>query len=205
MIEIKSLFPTPLIVVELGAAMVGDLQARILDHAARVPGVLRSNEGGWQSQDDFQHWGGDSAATILKAACELADRTTALPPYEAPRAPIAWKVHAWANVNRSGDANARHVHGGAVWSGIFYVDDGGVAGGDALGGALALWDPRGALPLMYAPAAKLTAPGSVNAGLAELHYPKTGQLLLFPSWLPHSVEPYRGGATRISVAFNLSL
>src|SRR5262249_44640153 len=121
------------------------------------------------------------------------------------RPPIDWKIFAWANLNREGHANARHIHGGAVWSGVFYVDDGGIAGDASLGGGLELWDPRGGLALMYAPTAKLATPGAVNAGLAEVHYPKTGQLVMFPSWLPHSVEPYRGSAVRISVAFNLSL
>ena len=208
MIEIKSVFPTPLVVVDLAeaATLLPELRARILERAAAVPGVQRSNEGGWQSPGDFSAWSGLGGRAILDAAREIGDKLTWIEsssPTEASA--LAWHVHAWANVNRAGHANARHIHGGAVWSGIFYVDDGGIAGGSSLGGALELWDPRGGLPLMYAPQAKLRTDGSVNAGLAELHYPKTGQLLMFPSWLPHSVEPYRGDAVRISVAFNLSL
>lgn len=207
-IEIKSLFPSPLVVVDLAdaAPLIPDLRARILERAATVQSAQRSNEGGWQSPGDFAHWGGPAGATILDAARQLADTlTTVMPANPGGSAGLAWRIHAWANVNRSGDANARHVHGGAFWSGIFYVDDGGIAGGTALGGGLELWDPRGALPLMYAAHVKLNTPGGVNAGLAELHYPKTGQLLLFPSWLPHAVEPYRGSEVRISIAFNLSL
>ena len=208
MIEIKSVFPTPLVVVELdeAAVLLPDLRARILERAAGTAGVQRSNEGGWQSPGDFAAWGGVGGRTILEAAREIGDKLTWIEsssPTET--AALPWHVHAWANINRAGHANARHIHGGAVWSGIFYVDDGGIGGAASLGGALELWDPRGGLPIMYAPQAKLRTAGSVNAGLAELHYPKTGQLLMFPSWLPHSVEPYRGNAVRISVAFNLSL
>jgi hypothetical protein len=29
--------------------------------------------------------------------------------------------------------------------------------------------------------------------------------VMFPAWLLHQVRPYRGGAERISIAFNLSL
>ena len=208
MIEIKSLFPTPLVVADLddATALLPELRTRILEREASRQGVNRSNEGGWQSPGDFQHWGGPGGSTILEAARQIAEKMTALTAYGATGpAPIAWKVHAWANVNRTGDANARHIHGGAIWSGIFYVDDGGIAGASTLGGGLELWDPRGGLPLMYAPHAKMLTPGSLNAGLAELHYPKAGQLLMFPSWLPHSVEPYRGSDVRISIAFNLSL
>ncbi|MBI3513543.1 MAG: 2OG-Fe(II) oxygenase family protein [Proteobacteria bacterium] len=201
-IEIKSLFPTPLVIVDLSevAPALPDLRARILERESTFKGVQRSNDGGWQSPGDFPYWGGSGATAVLEAARQIADKMTALTPE-----PIGWKVHAWANVSRTGDANARHVHGGAIWSGIFYVDDGGIAGTSALGGGLELWDPRGGLPLMYAPHVTILTPGSVNAGLAELHYPKAGQLLMFPSWLPHSVEPYRGDAVRISVAFNFSL
>ena len=32
--------------------------------------------------------------------------------------------------------------------------------------------------------------------------PKPGQVLLFPSWLHHYVNPFRGKGERISIAFN---
>jgi hypothetical protein len=32
-----------------------------------------------------------------------------------------------------------------------------------------------------------------------------GVLVLFPAWIYHQVRPYRGNATRVSIAFNLSL
>jgi hypothetical protein len=44
----------------------------------------------------------------------------------------------------------------------------------------------------------------MTAGRSELIYPKTGMMLIFPSWLQHSVMAYTGTGTRISIAFNLS-
>ena len=35
--------------------------------------------------------------------------------------------------------------------------------------------------------------------------PKQGVILLFPSWLPHSVDSYKGDAPRISLSFNTFL
>jgi uncharacterized protein (TIGR02466 family) len=207
-IEIKSLFPTPLVVADLAeaASILPELRARILEREAASEGVKRSIQGGWQSHSDFQLWGGPGGRTVLEAARQIADTMTALTPYGATEpAPITWKIYAWANVNRTGGANVRHIHGGALWSGTFYVDDGGIAGAPDHGGGLELWDPRGGLPVMVAAHATILTPGSVNAGFAEVHYPKTGQLLLFPSWLPHSVQPYRGSDVRISIAFNLNL
>jgi uncharacterized protein (TIGR02466 family) len=111
----------------------------------------------------------------------------------------------WANVNRSGHSNEVHSHPGAYWSGVYYVDDGGIGADPALGGELEFLDPRGPLPVMNAPHLGFAGPGGLSAGASERVVPKPGLLVLFPSWLMHQVRPYRGNATRISVAFNLTL
>jgi uncharacterized protein (TIGR02466 family) len=111
---------------------------------------------------------------------------------------IAWKTNAWANVNRRN-------HGGAYWSGTYYVDDGGIGEDHALGGEFEIQDPRGVAPAMYAPLLGFALPGGQSAGASELIHPRSGQLVLFPSWLLHAVRPYRGDRERISVAFNFGL
>ena len=58
---------------------------------------------------------------------------------------------------------------------------------------------------MYAPQLGFAVRGGQSAGASELISPKSGQLVLFPSWLQHAVRPYRGDRTRISIAFNFSL
>ena len=37
------------------------------------------------------------------------------------------------------------------------------------------------------------------------HHPKVGELLLFPSWLPHFVSPNTSDQNRISISFNVEL
>jgi len=39
-------------------------------------------------------------------------------------------------VNRSGHGNEYHSHPGSYWSGVYYVDDGGIAADPSLGGEL---------------------------------------------------------------------
>jgi uncharacterized protein (TIGR02466 family) len=111
----------------------------------------------------------------------------------------------WANVNRSGHGNEFHSHPGAFWSGVYYVDDGGIADDGSLGGELEFMDPRGPLPAMFAPHLAVAMPGGLGAGATERVVPKAGRLVMFPSWLMHQVRPYRGAATRISIAFNLTV
>ena len=117
----------------------------------------------------------------------------------------AWKILAWANVNTAGHANVAHYHGGSVWSGTYYVTDGGCATDHSLGGEFEMLDPRGPGPGMYAPHLKFTGEDGASVGASEIIRPKPGLLFLFPSWLVHQVRPYRGTGTRISLAFNLSL
>ena len=118
---------------------------------------------------------------------------------------IAWRTNAWANVNRKGHGNEFHTHPGAYWSGTYYVDDGGIADDPELGGAFEMQDPRGVAPAMYAPLLGFAVPGGQSAGASELIQPKSGQFILFPSWLQHGVRPYQGERMRISVAFNFSV
>ncbi len=76
---------------------------------------------------------------------------------------------------------------------------------DTLGGEFEMLDPRGPGPAMYAPRLKFAGEDGLSVGGAETIRPRPGLLFLFPSWLSHQVRPYRGGALRISIAFNLTL
>ena len=203
--EIKAMFSTPVISLDLddGGAIVAALRETILVHERAHRGVARSNDGGWQSADDFAAWSGEAGAGAIAAVRAAVDRfTVRFDGATLRRGAFDWTVQGWANVNRDGAANLAHVHPGSYWSACLYVDDGGIAGRDALGGAIEFVDPRGPVPLMVAPALKMAVAGCVAAGLGERIYPRTGQVLIFPSWLPHAVTRYSGAGTRISVAMN---
>jgi uncharacterized protein (TIGR02466 family) len=201
-LEISSLFPTPLVVLKLASDDGANerLKQRILERAASHPSVLKSNRGGWQSDTDFADWAGPEGQAMLAVASDIATKISAVQTADgfAP-AEFAWKMNAWANVNRAGNTNDMHTHAGAYWSGAYYVDDGGVDSG----GAFEMMDPRGVTPMMYAPLVRIGIKGCLTAGASETYQPKTGDMVLFPAWLFHAVQPYLGSGTRISVAFNL--
>jgi uncharacterized protein (TIGR02466 family) len=203
--ELRSYFATPVAVATLPDAdtINPELERIILERARRDQGVQHSNLGGWQSSWDFAEWSGASGKRLLDGVRELATRLTCDRTGQPVR--IAWQTNAWANVNRRGHGNEFHTHPGCYWSGAYYVDDGGIAADQALGGELELQDPRGVAPAMYAPLLAFAVPGGQSAGASELIYPRSGQFLLFPSWLSHAVRPYHGDRVRISVAFNLGL
>ncbi len=106
-----------------------------------------------------------------------------------------WTVDAWANVNEAGSFNLPHVHGGSFWSAVYYVN-----AGDGEGGELVLHDPRMPGLRMHAPNLRFKQPGPELKALVR---PKSGMMVMFPAWLSHSVEPWDGNGTRISVAMNI--
>ena len=107
----------------------------------------------------------------------------------------------WANISGPGHSNQTHCHTGALWSGVYYVD----AGGEKVGGELILEDPRFPMNQMYIPG--LVTRNADGEATPSQHavIPRAGLMVLFPSWLRHSVRPYRGTGERISVAFNIQV
>jgi uncharacterized protein (TIGR02466 family) len=205
-LSVAGLFQTPLAAVTLAGheTLNETLTERILARRDLEPGIAASNIGGWHSAE-FQSWSGPAGAEILGAARQLADRLTLSEmPGGLVHSAINWRVTAWANVSGAGDANRAHGHPGAFWSGAYWVDDGGAAEDETLGGLFEITDPRGLLPVMYAPNLRFAIDGCDDAGGARTLTPKAGMMILFPSWLNHAVTPYRGSRPRISVAFNFS-
>jgi uncharacterized protein (TIGR02466 family) len=209
--EIVPMFVTPLVVFDVpdAAALNADLRRVIEQREKSHPSTQHSNLGGWQSSWDMDHWGGAPAIKLLAFGRNLANRmttdregNTGKGPYPGHFA-VTWLGNMWANINRSGHGNEFHSHPGAYWSGVYYVDDGGIAADPSLGGELEFMDPRGPVPVMNAPHLRMS--GGPSAGATERVPPQSGRMVLFPAWMMHQVRPYRGNAERISVAFNLTV
>ena len=203
--DIVPLFPTPVVMMDVpdAAALNVELRAVITAHEKTHAGAQHSNLGGWQSSWDMDRWGGAPAIKLLAIGRNLAGRVTT--DRTGKPVAIAWQANMWANINRSGHGNEFHAHPGSFWSGVYYVDDGGVGADPTLGGELEFMDPRGPGPAMYAPHLAFAMAGGLSVGANETVPPKAGRLVMFPAWMLHQVRPYRGGAERISIAFNLSL
>lgn len=212
-LEIVPLFATPLVILNVpdAAALNVELRRVIEQREQSHPTTQHSNLGGWQSSWDMDRWGGAPAIKLMAIGRNLANRMTMdrkgnpgsgpHPGYFA----VTWHGNMWANINRSGHANEFHSHPASYWSGVYYVDDGGIAEDASLGGELEFMDPRGPLPAMFAPHLAIAMAGGLSAGATERIPPKAGRLVMFPSWMMHQVRPYRGTAERISIAFNLTL
>ncbi len=210
-VESRLIFPTPIVLARLpedtARTVNTELEQIILEKEKQSSGVKISNSGGWQSDTDILAWGGqpvrflvDEIKSVLKKITWHLKGTT----YSEVNVP--WRIHGWANINRKGHANVMHTHPGSYWSASYYVklpqpeyED------QIIGGELELLDPRGNLPLVYCPELRFALKNATSAGTSELHRPRVGEVIIFPSWLPHAVASHLSEDIRISIAMNFSV
>ncbi|HUO93374.1 MAG TPA: putative 2OG-Fe(II) oxygenase [Rhizomicrobium sp.] len=202
--QIRSMFPTPVCVHFLPVAQEvnAELRPLIIDRMGATGNASDLKGQGWRSTPDFGDWGGAPAQTLFRVLRELADGVTAL--RSGARVTLEWKIQAAAIVRQKSEYDELAARPGAMWSGIYFVDDGyGKSDDEALGGELELADPRGALPAMVAPQYGFRIPGGVSAGQIETIRPATGMIILHPSWQPRGERRFEGTSQRVAIEFDL--
>jgi hypothetical protein len=197
--QIRSLFATPLAVHFLPVAQEVNQALRPLIVERAQPG-LRGQ--GWRSNGDVVTWGGESLQTIFRVARDLADQLTAT--RGSGRVNLNWDIEAAATVRNKGEYRELAARPGALWSGVYFVDDGYAKSDDeALGGECEFADPRGPLPAMIAPQYGFRIPGGATAGLSEIVRPQSGMIVLHPSWLMRGERRHDGEQTRVTIEFDV--
>lgn len=93
----------------------------------------------------------------------------------------------WTNINTPGSRNVVHSHKSANFSCVYYVQ-----GTDC--GPLRLINPANTLS-----DCKQTAPFVRDA----YFHPKDGDLIMWPAWVPHEVEPNLSNRERINITFDI--
>lgn len=156
---------------------------------AQGTGVHRSNIGGFHSAEELftgssSEWYGPLHNVVLEALRMIQHGGSAQDGVTADHLPLptTWssvasmQTSGWLNASAEYDFNTLHDHGDALWSAVYYVDDGCTADEPApfLAGALLL-------------KTQLTAWKSNYAYLPVT--PRPGDLWLFPSYMPHAVLP----------------
>ncbi len=108
----------------------------------------------------------------------------------------------WSIINGPGSFNKAHIHPGSIWSGVYYV------AAPEKCGDIEFTDPRTENLIKqakYVPNQKRP-----REAWAKVRFtPKPGKMILFPSWLYHSVdanltEEEGENAERVIISFNLS-
>ena len=195
--EVKTLFSTRVAVIRVpnAADINPGLESAIFNRESSGRGVKRSNIGGWQSEDNLADWPEPEVAELVDSMRSGVMNMVSLETREV-RFEATVSIYAWANINRSGSYNQVHTHAHNHWSGVYYVVPGEFGESDVdWPGHLQLHDPRDRANMYM-------HPGSTTLGKPYRVKPEAGTMVLFPSWLAHSVNAFYSDTTRVSIAFN---
>lgn len=114
---------------------------------------------------------------------------------------LRFHVHSWFHITRAGGYFPNHNHPLASWSLVYCVDPGDDEPANEFeAGCLVFQDPRPAAS-MYLDTANRRLTRDFSFDAVRLR-PAKGDVLIFPSYVQHSVEPYRGDRPRVTVAAN---
>ncbi len=199
-VEVRYLFPVPIMLTTVtnSEALNAALADVIRENKARSPGVARSNILGWHSDSDMLQWGGEAAKTLGLAMLQTCGQRTDDVGMRDGQPRFEMAMEMWANVSPAGASNQMHSHPGCIWSGVYYVDDGGDDSS-----ALVLLDANYPMNRMYAPDLQFVGQNGERFPVRHEIAPKAGCMVIFPSWLNHAVKPNNGPRERISIAMNV--
>ena len=155
-------------------------------------GISKSNIKGWHSKDfNMQE---NEPKDFIKFILPAIEQVITDMNWEKQKQSININ-NMWAIINTGGSANLRHQHGNSTISGAYYVR------APENSGDIVFYDPR--------PAPVYTYPKAVNPNLLNAQVngisPKEGALVLFPSYLDHSVNENLSNEERIVISFNITI
>ena len=101
----------------------------------------------------------------------------------------------WAVINKKNSSNAMHIHSNNYISAAYYVK------APKNCGDIVFYDPRFAATYRYP---KISKTNKLNSNIVSFQ-PKEGMLVLFPSYLQHSVNANKTDEERIVISFNINL
>ena len=160
----------------------------IIAWSKQNPGVKKTNVNGWHSETNMHELPQFKPLVdeLFKMQHEIFKQEW------LDRQPRLGNM--WANINYKGGYNKPHIHPNSLFSGVYYVQ------AEPNCGKIVLYDPR--------PGIQSNMPARINGQppehlWREVHLDaKVNRIIMFPSWLWHSVEPNESNDIRISVSFN---
>ena len=200
--EVLELFPRYLLQGHLPAAALADLQhlarevivapERNPDASAKLAGQLALQRELGPDRPEVV----ELCRSALLPACErwirhVIDRQPpqGRGPWGAGRYDLQM-IDLWLNVQRAGDYNPIHTHGG-TFSGVLFLQVPPQISPEGFDGQLCFHGPEE------------WHIQSFRTGMAHYVLPVPGDFYVFPAWQPHSVPPFRGEGERWSIAFNV--
>tara|TARA_A200000159_G_C7258331_1_gene311939 strand:+ start:254 stop:925 length:672 start_codon:yes stop_codon:yes gene_type:complete len=212
------IFPIPIGLYNFGEdqhALNVRLISDILTEQSEDPqGQVRSNMGGWHSADYQEKIHKDSFGRLSAIIEEKANHYCKLHGYKTGLI----SSNLWANINESGDFNLSHHHGASALTGVYYpagsIVDGSVQFNYSTGvylkpgtwdgehgGSIVLYDPAYSQKTKLVKDCDNPSPYTFDTYYT---YPIAGLLILFPSYIIHTVTPFKENMKRVSISFVLN-
>ncbi len=188
-------FPTPVWTLQLdNYKSINEQMYKFIKTAQSIDreGISKSNIKGWHSKDFNMKE--NEPKNFIKFILPAIEQVITDMNWEKQKQSININ-NMWAIINTGGSANLRHQHGNSTISGAYYVR------APKNSGDIVFYDPRPAPVYMYPKAAN---PNWLNAQVNGIS-PKEGALVLFPSYLDHSVNENLSNEERIVISFNISI
>ena len=188
--DVISIFPTCVWKIQLNSALSQTLNSKILQVINQINPDLAEIPPGesWQSEQDLH----DREQLADLVSCTQSTAQTILKFLKVAYDSIEI-TGCWANINASGASHAIHSHPNNFLSGIYYVST--HPGADSVN----FHDPRPQTSIIRPPVTELTSQNTDQVVVTV----SDGMLLMFPSYLAHSVAPNESGKLRISISFNM--
>lgn len=188
--DVVSMFPTLVWKIQLRAELHETIDASVL-------GLLHSLRQGLPALNTGEAWQSGHALhgrEELRQLCDCVVRAAGSVLQFLKMGGAAIEITGcWANLYAPGAAHRVHSHPNNYLSAVYYVRT--WPGADTIN----FHDPRSQAGVIRPPVTELTA-----ANTDQVVVPvKNGTLLVFPSYLHHSVDANASGETRVSVSFNL--
>ena len=164
-------------------------EREVIEWSKKDKGIRRTNMIGWHSTTEMHQ-----IPVFKPLVDELFKMQMEIYKEELlTREPIIGNM--WANINPPGGYNRPHIHPNSHFSGVYYIK------APQNSGEIVFNDPRSAAHMVMPERVKDIKPPSHL--WKEVHVdPLEGRIIIFPSWLWHSVQPNKSNDIRISVSFN---
>ena len=161
----------------------------IEDYKKENPSIKKSNIAGYHSPETLH--GVEEFRPLFEYICQLGMKAAS--DLNFVECDVAL-TSAWLNINDSRQCmNSEHIHGD-VFSGVFYLK------APEESGKLVLQNP--AINRMWSGCALASQKNEFTGESIRIE-PIEGNIILFPSYLPHSVETNNHDEARIAISFNL--
>ena len=161
--------------------------------ALESDGLQISNYGGWHSE--FLN---PTVSELAPLFDNILERVYITAKSSGFKPSLGVKLQSsWVNLNRKHDFNLSHRHPGSIFSGVYYIKV------PENSGRIVFENPIAEHSLTIGP--EVVEEYNHFTSDAWKLQPTEGKLIIFPSWLRHSVEPNLSNDDRISLAFNCTL